>query len=65
MHEQFSRLADDTRRLLDELSNDESRQSESIFIQVTTLTRTIANMMINEVSDWKVVFQDRPPTLPA
>lgn len=65
MLEQFSRLADDTRRLLNDLSVGESHQSESIFSQVTTLARAIANLMINEVSDWKVVFQDRPPTLPA
>jgi hypothetical protein len=38
---------------------------DPIFNQITTLARNIANLMINEMSDWKVVYQDRPPTLPA
>lgn len=65
MCEQFSQLADETNLLLADLSKGRSGGSESIFIRITTLSRNIANLMINEVTDWKVVYQDRPPVLPA
>jgi hypothetical protein len=65
MYEQFSLLADDASHLLNDLSDDKSNQVESTFIKVTNLSRNVANLMINELSDWKVVYQDRPPTLPA
>jgi hypothetical protein len=65
MCRQLSHLADETSQLLGELSIGQSLETESLFIRVTSLSRNIANLMINEVSDWKVVYQDRPPVLPA
>jgi hypothetical protein len=54
-----------TQQLLEKLQESKSGKGESLFNEVKDLSRTIANLMINEVSDWKVVYQDRPPTLPA
>ena len=65
MFEQFSHLQQDNLLLMNKLSVGGLREDESIFNQITTLARNIANLMINEMSDWKVVYQDRPPTLPA
>ena len=65
MYEQFSQLENDTELLISTLSDEKSGHEESIVNEITDLARTIANLMINEVSDWKVVYQDRPPTLPA
>ncbi|MFH0761333.1 MAG: hypothetical protein V2A67_07500 [Bacteroidota bacterium] len=65
MCDQFSTLAEETSSLLGNLSKDHPGESDTLFIRVTTLSRDIANLMINEVSDWKVVYQDRPPVLPA
>ncbi len=65
MCDQFLRLADEARNLRESISSGLAGEGESTFIKVTNLSRTIANLMINEVSDWKVVYQDRPPVLPA
>ncbi len=65
MCRQLSQLADETSQLLGELSDGQTPETKTIFIRVTNLSRNIANLMINEVSDWKVVYQDRPPVLPS
>jgi hypothetical protein len=31
---------------------------------VIVLATELAQLMVDEVSDWRVVFQDRPPVLP-
>ncbi len=64
MEEQLSVLALQTETLLNELIA-ENETTDSLFLKITDLSREIANLMINEVSDWKVVYQDRPPVLPA
>jgi hypothetical protein len=35
------------------------------FGQVLAIAATVAQLMVDEVLDWRVVFQDRPPVLPA
>jgi hypothetical protein len=35
------------------------------FGQVVAIAATVAQSMVDEVLDWRVVFQDRPPVLPA
>jgi hypothetical protein len=65
MYDQFSKLESDTKLLISNLSVEMPGNDESLLNEVTSLARTIANLMIHEVSDWKVVYQDRPPTLPA
>lgn len=65
MYEQFSRLENEINHLITQLQADKSLKKGYFFRQVSEVARTIANLMINEVSDWKVIYQDRPPTLPA
>ena len=33
--------------------------------EVIELATELAQLMVNEVLDWRVVFKDRPPVLPA
>jgi hypothetical protein len=65
MEEQFTQLSDVTQQLLAKTEENNPMQERSLFIEVRDLLRAIANLMINEVSDWKVVYQNRPPILPA
>jgi hypothetical protein len=65
MFEQFSQMQKDNHMLLNKLSDRGLSEDKPVFNQITIIARNIANLMINEMSDWKVVYQDRPPTLPA
>jgi hypothetical protein len=65
MSEQFIHLSFVNQQLLTKLQEKKSGKGKTLFNQVKDLSCSIANLMINEVSDWKVVYQDRPPTLPA
>jgi hypothetical protein len=39
--------------------------SDPTFGQVLAIASTVAQLMVDEVLDWRVLFQDRPPVLPA
>jgi hypothetical protein len=63
MAEQFAELAGEANRLASSLENEPGDRPS--FSEITDLSRDTANLMVNEVTDWKVVYQDRPPVLPA
>jgi len=65
MSEHLSNLNAEIDILLRKLSEEKNSQTGVEYSQVVDMGREIANLMINEVSDWKIVYQDRPPTLPA
>jgi len=59
-HSMVERLTEIDRRIDDLLGRGSRLQSREVIVLATEL----AQLMVDEVSDWRVVFQDRPPVLP-
>jgi hypothetical protein len=54
------RLTEIDQRIDDLLGRGSRLQSSEVIVLATEL----AQLMVDEVSEWRVVFQDRPPVLP-
>ena len=59
-----SRL-EELRKQIDHLLKQDGDSGAHAFSQVVQLSSEISQLLIDEVLDWRVVFKDRPPALPA
>jgi hypothetical protein len=65
MTDSFLQFTEEMDRITSDLDVLTKHKTITAFQKIKTLSHDIANLMINELSDWKVVFQERPPVLPA